>query len=197
MWNRVSVLVPPASPVDTLVGLDVLRSQCSIDDGESEADLTRWLRTAVAMIESRNGLGWALLTQTWRLTLDRFEPCIRLPGCPVKSIVAVRYVAPDGTETALDETAWRFVAGIHPARLTAAWGTVWPATRPIVGAVEIDYMLGEASGDLVDPRLLDAIALLVGQRDAYREAIGRADLAALPFGLRAHLADLAQCMVAG
>lgn len=197
MWDRVSVLVPPASPVDTLMPLADLRSHLGIDHTESDGDLTRFLRTAVAMIDGPRGIGWALLTQTWRLTLDGFPPCVRLPGAPVKSIVAVRWVGADGIEAELTPADYRLDGGSTPARLVPAYGSTWPATRAEIGCVTIDYVLGEATGATVDPRLLDFVCLVVAERDRFREAVAKNDLAGLPFGVQAILDDFRQHAVGG
>jgi uncharacterized phiE125 gp8 family phage protein len=196
LWNRVSVVTPPASPIPSLISLADLRAFLAISDAENDANLTRAAKGAVAMIDGREGIGYAVLTQTWRLTLDCFPPVIILPGAPIKSVTSITYVDGDGYSQTLNLADCRIELGIEPATIIPAYGLYWPTTLAITGAIKIDYVLGEETGATVNARLMDCICLIVGMRDKFTEAVGSADLRALPFGVQAMLDDFRRLSVA-
>ena len=209
LWDRVVVATPPAAPVVNLLSLADIRGHAAIDDATSDAELTRYLAEAVAMIDGPQGIGYALLSQTWRLSLDCFptqayglyvQPAgieIRLPGAPVKSIVSVTYVAGDGTTTTLAADQYTVDLDRTPALLLPAYGLAWPAARIQPGSVKITYTLGEATAATVNPRLISAVMLMVSYRDKFREAAGVADTKPIAMGVDSLLHEFNQLAVTG
>lgn len=199
LWNRVTIAAAPATPVDNLISLDDLKAFAGIDGDEAgiTADLTRFLKTAVAMIDGPQGIGYALLTQDWCLTLDHFVPCIHLPGAPIKSVQSIKYDDPDGTEQTLDPELYHIDLGTQPVRLTPAYRKSWPITRAMPGSVRITYRLGEEDGTSVHPRLIDFICLVVSTRDKFREAVTATPsvVKEIPYGISSILDDFRQNVV--
>lgn len=169
MWDRVKVI---AKPTGDIISLAALKLRLRIDGDDEDDLLMSYLRGAVARIDGPDGIGYAMLEQTWRLTLDAFPHTITLPGAPIKRVAKISYLDASGVEQVLDAADYRVVADMEPARVMPATGKVWPATLHAVGAVKIDYVLGEAEAANVPADLVDAACLLVGHRYQNREAVG-------------------------
>lgn len=174
MWGGVAIKVPPAGLPLTVADLRRNERLETPEDAQGLADedatLTECLAAAVASIEGPKGIGVALMTQTWTLSLDRFQAEIALPGWPVKAISEIRYVAADGAAAVLGPADYRLAAGYDPARLVPARGLAWPAVTVGPSAVEVDYVLGEATAAAVDQGLLRAVSMLAGHFFEHREA---------------------------
>ncbi len=109
--------------------------------------LIRSARVAAEGITNR-----ALVTQTWDLFLDRFpywEQYIPLPK--LQSIVSVSYVDTNGATQTLDPSQYLVDTASEPARITPAFGLVWPVTRWQTNAVTIRFTCGYgAAADVPD-----------------------------------------------
>lgn len=168
MWDRVKVI---AKPTGDIISLAALKLRLRIDGDDEDDLLMSYLRGAVARIDGPDGIGYAMLEQTWRLTLDAFPHTITLPGAPIKRVAKISYLDASGVEQVLDAADYRVVVDMEPARVMPATGKFWPATLHAVGAVKIDYVLGEADAAAVPADLVDAVCLLVGHRYENREAV--------------------------
>ena len=120
-------------------------------------------------------------TTTWRLTLDAFPiggewtwgvqganpdtpwsgygaaGLIRVPRPPLQSVTTIKYVDLNGTLQTLASTEYRVDADSMPARITPEYGKIWPVTRPVIGAVQVNYVAGYTT---VPEKVLQAIRLL-------------------------------------
>ncbi len=195
LWDRVVIATPPASPVDTLLSLDAIRRHVVIDDATSDGELTLFLREAVAMIDGPQGIGYALLEQSWRLSLDCFPGEITLPGAPVQSVDEIVYHASDGTLQTLASSDYAYDLDRSPVVVRPAYGKSWPATRYEPGAIKITYSLGLPAGDDVNPRLMTALLLHIGYRDKFREGGGVAKVQEYPMAISSLLRDFRQFSV--
>lgn len=85
----------------------------------------------------------ALVTQTWDLKLDRF-PCwmISIPKPTLQSVTSITYVDSDGTTQTLAADQYLVDASSTPARITPAFGLVWPITRYQNNAVTVRFVAG-------------------------------------------------------
>lgn len=109
----------------------------------------------------------ALITQTWRQSLDRFpfwgwdtplssfwgqpgtyyDPSIdprmiRLNRYPVASITYLKYVDTNGVLQTLASDQYELDLEGQPARLRPAYGLYWPVTRNQINSVQITYVAG-------------------------------------------------------
>lgn len=157
-------LTRSSDPASEPVTLAEARIACDLWADESAHDdhLTILIAAARRLIEERTGL--ALITQTWRLTLDRFpvgEDHLYLPRAPLQSVSSVTY-----TDTAGDSQTWDsddyIVSTDHrPGRISPAFGQVWPTARDQADAVAITYIAGygDAASDV--PNLARHAVLMV------------------------------------
>lgn len=192
MWHGVSVLTRPDAE---LVSLDTLKRWLTVEHDEDDDLFGQMLRGAISRIDGPQGIGVAMMRQTWRKSLDRFRSCILLPGAPVKAIDKITYLDPAGVEKTLPAETYRLDVDSEPARLTVAIGKSWPATASVTGAVKVDYILGADEQDDVPGDLVDAVALIVAHRYRHREAVSDQRHEALPFGVDWILSEHARCRV--
>lgn len=182
------VLVRLAAPAASPVTLAEVKDHLAIDPAETihDAVLAGLIEVATAHFDAAEGLpGRCLITQHWRLVLDRFPADIALPLPPLQRIEAVRYAALDGTVRTLlpgDYRAVRLADG--RARLCPLATHAWPGTAVTPEAVEIDFVAGygDAPGDVPAP-IRQAIKMHVATLFAHREAAGGTVLAEVPGGV--------------
>ncbi|WP_132447016.1 head-tail connector protein [Sulfitobacter indolifex] len=180
-WGGVSVLSKPAA---LPLAVADLKARLRVDHADEDLEIEGFLRAAVAMIDGPEGIGVAILRQTWRLTLDILPAQVILPGAPIAGLVALRVLGAGGTWQEVPPEDCRLVAGIDPVRLVPAPGVSWPRPAAQPGAVQIDYTLGAATPAEADPALVTAVALIAGQYYNHRAAIMEGQAVELPLGAR-------------
>jgi uncharacterized phiE125 gp8 family phage protein len=166
-WDRLTRVAAPAVPA---LSRDDAKRNLRVDSGFDDAVIDALIAGAIGYCDGPRGRGLALVTQTWRLTLDRFERCIEIPLGPNVAVTAIEYVDGNGdTQTLSDpNTDWLLAADQDPAVLTAPFETPWPIARAQPGAVRIEFTcgFGPAAAD-VPADLVGALQLIVaaGYRD--------------------------------
>ena len=146
------------------------------DDGLTDAEALAWVTTARAYIEEMNNL--AIITQTWKLALDRwpsgrekwwdgvrqgsrtelYGPSsfsdVPLPRYPLQSITSVTTFDTGNNATAVT-VADVFNVDTYrtPGRLALRSGQTWPIALRETNAIVIDYAAGygSAAGDVPAP----------------------------------------------
>ncbi|EHK56824.1 head-tail connector protein [Allomesorhizobium alhagi] len=181
MWTGISVIIRPTGELITLARL---KARLRIDHSDDDDLLAELLKGAVARVEGPSGIGYALMEQTWRKSMDCFPCVIILPGAPIKSVTAITYVDTDGATQTLDSADYRIDVDSEPARIVPAYGTAWPSARHVIGAVKIDYRLGETDAANVEQDLIDAVCLIVAHRYENREAVLNETAHELPLGVQ-------------
>lgn len=194
-WRGVRILTPPeADPVSVA---DV-KARLRIDASDEDALLAQLVRGSVARIDGPQGIGVAMMRQTWRKAMDDFPKMIRLPGAPFVDVVELRYLDVAGVWQVLDPALYRVDGESEPARVEPVSGGSWPATAAIdTGTVQVDYRVGAATAGEVPGDLIDALCLMVGHRYEHREAV-MVEMSAspLPLGVADILADHRRVAVA-
>ncbi|NGO51618.1 head-tail connector protein [Allomesorhizobium camelthorni] len=180
MWTGVSVVTRPTGELITLARL---KARLRIDHNDDDGLLADLIKGAIARVDGPSGIGCALMEQTWRKSMDCFPCVIILPGAPIKSIAAITYVDAEGATQTLDSADYRFDLDSEPVRIAPAYGTAWPSTRHVIGAVKIDYRLGETEAANVEQDLIDAVCLIVAHRYENREAVVAESAHELPLGV--------------
>ena len=157
-----AVRITPPAP---LVTLDLLKADLRIDHDEEDAYLSAViLPAAVDAVERFTGR--ALVTQRWRLTLDRWPGGpVRLPRPPLAGVVSVRVRTADGVVELAADT-YRADPDSTPGRLVPASGTAWPA---LIGGPEIVYDAGYGPPEAVPAEFVAAVLAVAGHRYANRE----------------------------
>lgn len=163
-------LIVTGAPAEEPISISDLQTWCKSTE-EAEAD------TLASLIsEAREHVeGWinqSLAPQTLAARWDCF-PCwtLELERPPVTSVTSIQYVDTDGVTQTLSPSLYQVDIYSSPARITPAYGQVWPWTRPQMNAVIVSYVAGYASPDLVPGPIRRAIALLAAHLFENREAV--------------------------
>ena len=164
-WKRT------VDPVAEPVLLEELRDHIRHEDTEVDlAYLHAVINAARTAVEEQ--LGRALITQTWRLTLDRFPCVVRLPRPPLQSVTSIQYVDTDGATQVLSSALYRVDTNSEPARIEPAYGESWPSTRGVIGAVTVTFVAGYGDVGAAVPELIRHwIKVLAGTMYEHREEV--------------------------
>lgn len=170
--GRVSVIgARPAS----VVTLEQAKVHLRVDTPDEDAYIQGLIETAAAEIDAPEGwLGRSLLRRTLRLTLDAYPPpVIRLPGPPIRQVLAVEYPDGSGGAVAVPSETYRIDTAAEPGLLFLAEGQRWPADLPSQGpdALRIEYEAGYGDApDMVPRPIRQWVLLRVGELYRDREA---------------------------
>ncbi|RCS23285.1 hypothetical protein DUT91_13365 [Phyllobacterium salinisoli] len=158
------LVTPPAVEPVTLAQT---RAFLKISSESEDELLEQLLRTAREVVESQTGL--ALISQTWRLHLDRWPRSgrIALFRYPVREIVEVTAYEPDGTPVVIGASERHLHKGSRPQRLYLSPR----AGSSSLGGLEIDFVtgFGETGADVPDA-LKHAILTLAAHLYEFRSA---------------------------
>jgi uncharacterized phiE125 gp8 family phage protein len=194
MWQGVSVVTKPASlPVDVAT----VKARTRIDHADDDTLVAALIAQAVARIDGPNGIGVGMVEQTWRKSLDRFplhgRACILLPGWPIKSVSSITYVDLAGTTQTMPAEDYRVDLDAEPVRIEPVYGGSWPGTRDVIGAVKVDYVVGEADAADMEPALVAAVCLLVAHWYEHRETASPEAMSEIPHGFEVLVAEHRRC----
>lgn len=129
------------NPTNLPINLADARKQVELgeDDTSHDDHLVRLAKTATAEVERATRR--ALITQTWKLTLEDFPLEISLPRPPLQSVV-IQYLNEANTLTTLASSTYQ-VEDETPACIELAYGKSWPVVYPDThNAVQITYVAG-------------------------------------------------------
>lgn len=138
------------------------------DDSSQDEVIDDAIAAARGLVEHETKT--AVITQSWRLTLNEFPDCSRpilLGRPPIQSITSVSYVDADGATQTLSPSSYVF----DPSQLgmiRLAYNASWPSTRCQPMAVTIDFISGAEVEDVPKP-LIAAMKLLIGDLYENRE----------------------------
>ena len=173
-----TLITPPAIEPTSLVEAKL---QAKVDHSDLDTLINVFIKSAREAAEHE--LGRALITQTWRLTLDEF-PCaeIELPKPKVLSVTSVGYVDEAGVDQTVSAANYSLDSAQLPGWILPAENYSWPATRAIANAVRVDFTAGygPAATDVpasVRQWMLLQIAAAVKQSEAFASGF---TVAALP-----------------
>lgn len=191
MWRRVKVKTKPTA---LPISIPALKARMRVDFSDEDTVIAGYLSGAIASIDGPSGIGYAMMEQTWELAVDRFVRVIALPGAPVKSITSIKYYDKDNTFQTLDPAEYTLFVGGDVAIVEPV--NSWPSTHNRVGAVVIEYVLGESDAANVPASLIDAIALLVAHRYEFRQPVVFGSTSELPYGTESLISDYRRLAVA-
>jgi len=168
-------LILDTAPVNDPVTLEEVKEHIHVDFNDEDARIADFIKAATQRLDGRDGsLGRCLVTQTWKLTLDRFASEIAIPLPPCQSIDAITYVDPDGVTQTLAPTEYQaFALGtVEGAKVRPAYGKSWPTIRNVPEAVTITFTagFGDDPEDIPEP-IRTAIKMRVGHLFEHRESV--------------------------
>ena len=131
------VIMPPAQ---LAVSLESAITAARANGAGLDAEVEQAVKTATAEAEFETQR--AFITQTLRLTLDRFPDAIKLPRPRLISAVHVKFIDPAGQQQILDPQDYEVDAVSEPGYIVPAPGKAWPPTAARINAVEVEYVAG-------------------------------------------------------
>lgn len=165
-----------------LVSLDTVKAALRIDH-DDEDDYLSAIVIPTAVDEVERFTGRALLSQRWRLTLDRWPAVILFPRPPLLAVVSVSYRRPDGTMATLDPAAVIVDADSLPGRAAPVSRTCWPEIDGGLSPIAILFDAGTTDAAAVPRVFVSAVLATAGHLYVNRETA-----AGLPDGVKKDLA---------
>jgi len=159
-----------SGPTGEPVSLDEARAFLRVD-GTDEDGLIATLITA-ARLHVEGVTGRALLTQAWRVVLDRLPECgvVALPVAPCASLTAITAYDAAGEPTSLDLDAIQLSA--DPAQVLLPAGYGMPIALRQRQGIELDYVAGFGDDPADVPAALrQTLLLLVGYWFENRDSV--------------------------
>jgi uncharacterized phiE125 gp8 family phage protein len=186
MFNAVIFIEPASEPITVAQLKQHSRVTSAAEDtlcAQMIAAARRWCESYTKRV---------FINQTWDLFLDYF-PCalIELPMGKLQAITHVKYKDDQGVLQTLDTSKYQYSTAGIVGRLAPAYEQVWPATRPVLDAVQIRAVFGYgADADAVPANIKQAIYLLAAHFYQNREALivgSGVDAKEVPLGVKSLL----------
>lgn len=182
-------LLMTAAPAVEPVPLGAVRAHLRIDCADDDAYLASLVATSRLQIEA--ALGIALVTQSWRWTIDRWPDAdaLELPLRPVQSITALSVLTASGSPVVVPPTAYRLDGDAYPAVIVADASSL-PDPGPARGGIVVEMVagFGDMAEDVPAP-LRHATLLLAAHWYECREAgVASGEGARIPDSVSALLA---------
>lgn len=162
-------LSPPAAEPLTLADAK-LHLRVDADITEDDGLIAALIVTARQQAEHRTGR--ALVTQQWRLGLDRFaDDSLDLPLPKLQSVQSVTYLDSNGNRQTLANTEYDVITDELVGRLIPAFGKTWPDCRIRPGSVQVSYTCGYGAASDVPQSIKAWMLLAIGAWYENREAL--------------------------
>jgi len=176
------LLEPPASEP---LSLSDAKTYLRVDHEHEDALIAAMMAAARIQVEARTRR--ALITQSWRIVLDRWPPSgvIAAPVSPLRRVLAARLRDPAGESLPLDADIFIANTASSPGMIAFDAGRVIHPAKPFAG-IEIDIEAGYGEAADVPAPLLQAIRLLLARAYEYRGS--EKNDGAMPEGIVALLA---------
>ena len=172
-------------PTAEAASLSLAKRHLKIDFDDDDELIIELIRTSRDYIE--RSTGYAMLTQTWKLYLDRFPRenayeswpwtappgTILIPITPIQSITSLPWFDVNGGTNTVSSSDYITDFASRLPRLTLAANKSWPSTPALVpqNGVVLTFAAGHTSAGLVPPTLRHAQLLLIGHWYANREDV--------------------------
>lgn len=118
--------------------------------------------------------GRQFITATWVMKMDEFPRVIWLPRPPALTVTSITYVDTAGDSQTVTAANYTLDTYATKARITEAYGEVWPSTQSIANAVTVTYTAGYGAASTVPESLKAAIKMVVA--DMYEHRLAQHEL---------------------
>jgi uncharacterized phiE125 gp8 family phage protein len=127
------------------ISLEEAKLHLHVTHSDEDSLIAIYIRAARDWVEGPSGfLGRALVTQTWRLSLDSFPTAeIKIPLPPLQSVVGVFYDDPNGVEQTISPDDYYVDNQSEPGWVLPV--VSWPTPLAAINSVRIDYVAGYAA----------------------------------------------------
>lgn len=205
--NLTMVTGPPAEPITLSDAKNFLRVDSTQDD-----TLIPSIITAARMV-CETVCNRTFVQTTWMQSQDRFPYAIpinyfpfytlermpnqlwgriTLPQPPIQSVTSIVYIDPNGDQQTLDPSLYQVeVPGNGVGTITPAYGTIFPATRLQLDAVQVTFVSGyDNTGTLTPECAKMAIRMMINHLYNNRTPVRDVAMVEVPWTVRALLAPL-------
>lgn len=177
MYERYGLtLITP--PVEEPLSADEAKRHCRVDVSEDDSYIEGLIAAARERCEVETDRSF--VTQTWRMTIDEFQPEMLLPRGPHRSVDLVEYYDQTNTLRTLAATTYEADLTADPARIRLGYGQFWPLTygqlwsltrwgKP--GAVRVTFTAGYGTAAAVPAGIKHAVKMLVAHWYENREIV--------------------------
>jgi len=131
-------LITPA--VGLAVSLEAAITAARANGAGIDSEVEQAVRTYTAEAEFETQR--ALINQTWRLTVDKFSPALKLERPPLVSVAHVKYLDTNGQWQTIDPQDYEADSVSEPGYIVPAPRKAWPPTADRINAVEVQYTAG-------------------------------------------------------
>lgn len=160
-------LTRTSAPAVTPVSLTDAKTHLRISNTKSDTTLTSLVAVAAELMDGREGiLRRALITQSWRMTLDAFpaERGFRLPLPPLQTVDSIQYYDADNVLQTLATSEYVVIIDELFGRVELATTASWPSTYDRDDAVLVTFTAGYgATAAAVPEPLRHAMLLYVAE----------------------------------
>ena len=173
---------PTHEPVTLTEAKDHLRVDHAADDawiGECIVAARQWCEQYC---------GRTFITSTWDWYLDALGDTLEIPMPPTQSVTSITYMDSNGDSQVLSTALYRVDVISQPARITSAYGEIWPSTYDVINSVTVRVVAGYGGAAQVPSSIRHAILIMVGELYENREDSIALTINSVPFGVRALLA---------
>ena len=195
-----------AAPTTEPVSLEEAKAHLRIDTTDEDALISALIHTATARAEQFTGR--ALVTQTWRQTMDGWPGLpdaharigslrARLGGIPtsphfvnigrlpLQSVISITTYDDDDNGSIFSSGEYFVDTESLPGRVVLRGGASWPVISRAANGIEIVFIAGYGVAEEVPPPLRQGILMLAGHFHEHREAVGDSSFRDLPTGVTA------------
>ncbi len=166
MSSLVVVTAPTVEPVT----LADAKAHLRVTSNAEDALISARIKAARRWCERYCRRGF--ITQTVRLRMDEFPDeddgdVIFLPWGKVASVTSITYVDTGGTTQTMDAADYITDLDNVPARVSPAYGYLWPLAREQLGSINVTYVVGASTAE---DDVKAALLLVLGDLYENREA---------------------------
>lgn len=169
MWYITRTVDATAEPVTT----SEMKTHLRVDSASEDTYIDTLITAARQRFEDDTSR--ALITQTWRLSADRFpsgDGSITLPRSPLISVSSIQYYDTSNVSQTMSSSLYQVDTNQEHGRVVPVDAEVWPNTYTRHSAVNITFTAGYgASAGYVPTIIKHAIKILVGHWYLSREPI--------------------------
>ena len=158
------VVTTPA--VTEPLSLTDAKEHLKVDTVDDDALITAQIVAARKWIEQYCNRSLPSQTLTAYFDTAPYGGLLMLPQSPCISVTSINYVDTDGNTQVWDSSKYDVDTNGSPARIYPAYGESWPTVRSQMNAVNVVYVVGQAS---VEEDIVHALKLMVGSLYAARE----------------------------
>lgn len=160
------VMAPVGEPITLAEAKAHLRVDAADEDGLIGALITAARRQAEGLT------GRALLSQTWKLTLDCFPAdSLTLSPAQLSSVTEISYLDGAGVRQVLANTEYQVITDELIGRVVPGYGKSWPVCRVVDDSVRVTFVAGFGGAADVPQDLKTWLLLAIGTLYANREAV--------------------------